>query len=47
MFLMSYDFNDLFYSVGLRHLFKSKFLPLMGKLSIGGLALLGQRGPSC
>jgi len=47
MFLMCYDFNDLFYSVGLRHLFKSKFLPLMGKLCIEGPALLGQRGPSC
>jgi len=27
-------FNNLFYSVGLRHLFASKFLPLMGKLCI-------------
>jgi len=27
-------FNNLFYSVGLRHLFTSKFLPLMGKLCI-------------
>jgi len=27
-------FHNLFYSVGLRHLFISKFLPLMGKLCI-------------
>jgi len=30
-------FNNLFYSVGLRHLFTSKFLPLVGKLCIGEL----------
>jgi len=27
-------FNNLFISVGLRHLFTRKFLPLMGKLCI-------------
>jgi len=31
---MCYIFNNLFYSAGLRHLFASKFLPLMGKLCI-------------
>jgi len=29
---MCWVFNNLFYSVGLRHLFASKLLPLMGKL---------------
>jgi len=27
-------FNNLFYSVGFRHLFTNKFLPLMGNLCI-------------
>jgi len=31
---MCWVFNNLFYSVGLRHLFTRKFLPLMGELCI-------------
>jgi len=31
---MCHVFNNLFHSVGLRHLYISKFIPLMGKLRI-------------
>jgi len=44
------DFRYLFYSVCLRHLFRSKFLPLMGKLCIEDITFIHastyQKGPA-
>jgi len=44
---MCYAFNNLFHSVGLRHLFTSKFLPLMGKLRIEELDITFIHASTC